>query len=554
MNASISPLTDYFIQPTRIVWLSSHGVKNAEALLQANLGQAVIPNESGSCVLDAAIPEGGGILLDFGRELHGFVEIFTPMTKNHAPCPVRVRFGESVSEAMAELGGEKNSQNDHAIRDEVVLLPWLGKRTIGPSGFRFLRIDAVDPERPVEITQVQAVLRLRNIPKPGSFSCNDKRLNQIWETGAYTVHLNMQEYLWDGIKRDRLVWVGDMHPEVSTIHSVFGFNEVVPQSLDLTCRIYPPTSWVSGISSYSLWWIIIQHDFWMHHARRDYLEAQRAYLVELLVRLTSFVDVEGRESLHGFRFLDWPTNGNDAAVNEGLRALLIMGMEAGGKLCDSLGESQTAQLCQESTRRLKQLPPGPGASKQSMALQMLAGLIPPQAGVPVLKKDGPKGLSTFFGYYVLEALALAGETETAQSFISQYWGGMLDFGATTFWEDFDLAWTENAGRIDELVPAGMKDLHGDFGAHCYIGFRHSLCHGWASGPTAWLSRHVLGIHFLEPGGTLIEIKPQLGKLEWAEGSYPTPYGAIHVRHERQADGSIQSVVRAPDAIQIAKTS
>jgi hypothetical protein len=52
-------------------------------------------------------------------------------------------------------------------------------------------------------------------------------------TGAYTVHLNMQDYLWDGIKRDRLVWVGDMHPETSTIAAVFGNNKVVPKSLDL---------------------------------------------------------------------------------------------------------------------------------------------------------------------------------------------------------------------------------------------------------------------------------------------------------------------------------
>ena len=77
--------------------------------------------------------------------------------------------------------------------------------------------------------------------------------------------------------------------------------------------------------------------------------------------------------------------------------------------------------------------------------------------------------------------------------IRQYWGAMLDLGATTFWEDFDLDWTANAGRIDELVPAGKKDIHGDFGNYCYKGFRHSLCHGWASGPTAWLSEHVLGV-------------------------------------------------------------
>lgn len=40
---------------------------------------------------------------------------------------------------------------------------------------------------------------------------------------------------------------------------------------------------------------------------------------------------------------------------------------------------------------------------------------------------------------------------------------MLDLGATTFWEDFNLEWTPNACGIDRLVPAGMKDIHGDSG-------------------------------------------------------------------------------------------
>lgn len=28
---------------------------------------------------------------------------------------------------------------------------------------------------------------------------------------------------------------------------------------------------------------------------------------------------------------------------------------------------------------------------------------------------------------------------------------MLDLGATTFWEDFDINWKKNAARIDELT-------------------------------------------------------------------------------------------------------
>ena len=58
---------------------------------------------------------------------------------------------------------------------------------------------------------------------------------------------------------------------------------------------------------------------------------------------------------------------------------------------------------------------------------------------------------------------------------------MLSIGATTFFEDFDVEWLENSSRIDRLPKKNQKDIHGDFGKHCYVGFRHSFCHGWSSG-------------------------------------------------------------------------
>ena len=245
-----SPLSTFFVAPTRVVWQSTDGVKNAMSLLSPHAGQAVLKEPQPPCVLTAAGERPVGVLLDLGRELHGYIELITPMTRDQTKLRhVRVRFGESVSEAMAELGGAQNAQNDHAIRDQTVTLPWLGKKMVGPSGFRFVRIDNLDPELPVELSQVRAVLQVREIPQLGSFRCDDERLNRIWAVGAYTVHLNMQEYLWDGIKRDRLVWIGDMHPEVSTINAVFGFNDVVPRSLDLTREVTPVTEWMNGISS-----------------------------------------------------------------------------------------------------------------------------------------------------------------------------------------------------------------------------------------------------------------------------------------------------------------
>ncbi|HBP37785.1 MAG TPA: alpha-L-rhamnosidase, partial [Clostridiales bacterium] len=102
----------------------------------------------------------------------------------------------------------------------------------------------------------------------------------------------------------------------------------------------------------------------------------------------------------------------------------------------------------------------------------------------------------------------------------------------------------------ELTPAGKIDIHGDTGSHCFTGYRKSLCHGWAAGPTPWLSEHILGIRVLEPGGTTISITPDLGGLDWAEGTYPVPQGIIRVRHERQPDGRIASSIEVPPGVRV----
>lgn len=125
---------------------------------------------------------------------------------------------------------------------------------------------------------------------------------------------------------------------------------------------------------------------------------------------------------------------------------------------------------------------------------------------------------------------------------------MLDLGVTTFWDDFNMDWLKNAACIDELVPSDKIDVHQSYGNYCYKGLRHSLCHGWASGPTAWLSLHVLGVQVLKPGCKKIKIEPHLGKLKWVEGTFPARYGEIIIKHKMCTNGKIISEIHAPKEI------
>jgi hypothetical protein len=300
-----------------------------------------------------------------------------------------------------------------------------------------------------------------------------------------------------------------------------------------------------------MWWILIHHEWYRYTGDRSYLSEQRDYLIPLLKQLNSCIDSNNKEKLPEMRFLDWPSRADDQATHAGLHALLIRTLEAGAELCDVLEISEQAGHCRETSSRLRKYIPNPGNSKQAAALMALVDLKDPVVlNDKVMAVGGASRMSTFYGYYVLQARAKAGNVQGCLDCIRQYWGAMLNLGGTTFWEDFDLAWTENASRSDELVPPGKKDIHGDFGNYCYKGFRHSLCHGWASGPTAWLSEHVLGIKVLSPGCRRIAVKPQLGDLKWARGNFPTPLGVIEVNHIKQNDDTIKSKIKVPDGIEV----
>ena len=555
-KSELDPRIRQYILPTRVIWTSSDGgasIERAEMLLEKRSSQITL-DAVNPCVLKNSDNGTASILLDFGVEMQGGIEIMAWNTTDGKPVKVRVRFGESVSEAMSDnLYVSKNATNDHAIRDQFTMVPWLGTTEIGNTGFRFVRIDLLGKKTMLGLKSVKAIFSYRPIEYKGSFACNDQRLNQIWNVGAYTVHLNMQKYLWDGIKRDRLVWVGDMHPEAMTIQYVFGEQDIVPASLDLIRDETPIPKWMNGISSYSMWWLLIHHQNYLYTGNSLYLDEQREYIIGLINELVKYIDVDNKEVLPAGRFLDWPTQADPIAIHAGLQAMLILTLDAGADICGVFEDLEAKQKCLDAIEKLRKHIPDPNNSKQAAALMALAGLQDAKKlNQSVMAVDGAARMSTFYGYYVLQARAKAGDYQGCLDVIRDYWGGMLDMGATTFWEDFDIEWTENAARIDELVPDDKKDIHGDYGNYCYRGFRHSLCHGWASGPTAWLSEQVLGVVPIEPGCIKVKIRPHLGDLKWAEGTVPLPQGILKVRHERQPDGSIKSIIKAPAGVKVIK--
>ena len=551
LNGQVTdPRTRRYLAPKRVV-LTEGDVRNPDSLLAEKSNQITLVTGANCMLVNKKGQPHAKIVLDFGIEFAGSVRLMIWGVQGpHNRADINVRFGESVMEAITPIF-EKNTTNDHAIRDRVMNVGMLSACETNESGFRFVCIELLEDEALVQFKAVQGVFNYLDLDYVGSFSCSDEKLNRIWDTAAYTAHLNMQEYLWDGIKRDRLVWIGDMHTEVNTILTAFGYNDIIPRSLDVVRDETPVGNWMNGISSYSIWWLLIHCDLYRAYGDRAYLEEQHEYLKGLMTILAGAVDEDGVEHMPEGRFLDWPNNANPQAIHAGLQGLLKIALDKGAELLRVLGEEETAALCEASAERMKKHIPDCGGSKQAAALMSLSGLADPkEINDKLLTPGGGHGYSTFFGYYLLAAKALAGDYAGALNDMKEYWGGMLDMGATTFWEDFNLDWMENAGRIDEVVPEGKIDIHGDYGAYCYVKFRHSLCHGWSSGPCPYLSNYVLGIRNLAPNK--YAVKPELAWLDWAKGTYPTPKGTLSVWAFKDAEGKTVVQIDAPAGVEIVR--
>lgn len=540
-----------YLLPQKILW-QGDGIVNSDHLLTSQVSQVymAMPRTTRFTNLDG---KKGAILLDFGSEIAGGIEFLVGGVSIRDGVKMRVRFGESVSEAMTPIG-EKETTNDHSTRDTVVLLPILSQVTIGNTGYRFVYLELEEENTWIDFAAIRAVFIYRDIPYLGSFECDDPLLNQIYKTCVYTVHLNMQELLWDGIKRDRMVWYGDMHPEMLVIRSVFGYNEVLDKSLRYAPFMNPLPQWPNMKTVYGYWYLLILWDWYFHNGKKELVFELKDYWLGLLKQFMDLVHIDREEPLDESEYrtgfmLDWQTSQTEAGKT-GVYALLRLTLLASANLCELVGEEEQKEKCLKYAEMIQKHVGNHNGKKSTIAMLYLADMFADKDEVGKLLTEGNgRGMSPFMSYYILTVVASTVGMEAALRMLREYYGAMLEVGATTFWEDFDLDWMREGASIERILEPGEYDILAENGAYCYKGLRHSLCHGWSGGPAAFVAEQILGVQILEAGCKKLSIQPNLGNLSWVKGTYPTPYGVVSIEARRE-NGEIVTKIEAPKGIKI----
>ena len=159
-------------------------------------------------------------------------------------------------------------------------------------------------------------------------------------------------------------------------------------------------------------------------------------------------------------FIDWPTWGNENSETA-VVALLKIALRSAAYLYSVLGLNTDAVSA--LAQRVREVP----LTKKAMKSQI--GTVYEGYGrgdLDALVKDGGHGFSTFSMYLCLKALADGNRIEDALRCLKEYYGGMLDHGATTFFEDYDLDW-KGIG-VDQMPEEGKPYLASDYGNYCYV--------------------------------------------------------------------------------------
>lgn len=461
---------------------------------------------------------GSFVVLDFGKELCGGIRMITRDAKG--PVKWRLTFGESLTEAYSSIG-EKNATNDHSPRDMEVVTGMMSDLTFGQTGFRFVRVELIEGEWAM-LQSIFAVSTLPYIEREAEITTNDELLNEIIRTAAYTLKLTFQNgYIWDGIKRDRLVWCGDLNPEIITSLYLFGDNENIKNSLNFLRETTPADEWMNWIPTYSAWWVINLCDYCKHTGNKKYFRENKKYAQEVMKHFDRCIKEDGSMNLSDGKgmefFLDWSTYNGSEETKAGVASVIMI-------MANKYLAIEENAVCRRLIAKLSGYLDIDTVQKPIRAFQVLAGRDSVE-DAKMLQEGRAKGFSTFMAYYILTAMSKNG-TEML-NILKEYYGGMLSHGATSFWEDFDIDWLENSARIDEIPKEGQNDIHGDFGKHCYVKFRHSLCHGWAAGVYSFIVEYILGIR-IEDGGKRVYFNPHLLGLQDIEAKIPLKKGWLKV--------------------------
>jgi alpha-L-rhamnosidase len=504
-------------------------------------------------------------LLDFGKAAFANLEF---SYKTDQAETLTVCIGEQLEEGRINRNPqghirfqEVEVQIDPKKNRYVLQLP-ADERNTGPAAvampdtfpvllpFRYAEI--VAKKQPEEVTQKAFFGYFEE--DQSHFSSSDTILNQIWGLCKYTMKATSFAGIYVDGDRERIPYEADAYINQLSHYAVdweypiarrsieyFMENPTWPTEwqLHMALMFYEDYLYSGNTELIEKYYDELKHKTLMELAREDGLISSVNATPEFMKKL-GFKD----PSIKLKDIVDWPPAQKDTGwqlateagerdgfvftpINTVINALYFRNLEIMGQFASLLGKTDEALEFDLMARKVKKAITeklidtekgiyldGEGAGHSSLHANMmpLAFNMVPEENIPAVVefiKSRGMACSVYGSQYLMDGLYNVGEADYALELMTathdRSWWNMIAIGSTMTLEAWDMKYKPNA----------------------------DWNHAWGAVPGNIVARKMWGIMPKNPGGGLLEIKPQLSNLTSTEIIVPFLTGKVHASYKKE---------------------
>jgi alpha-L-rhamnosidase len=451
------------------------------------------------------------IILSFGEHIVGYFNFDVELIGPSAGGPLRVKFifGEIPSEIAEPFDPYTGSLSRAWLQDEIITLEQLPQTVKLTRRYAFQYVKIV-----IEAISFDYQIRLKNI-KCDCVTSADPHIEkyllktlstdlQIYdEVSLRTLKNTMFETFEDGPKRDKRLWLGDFALLAGTNYLTFNNFDLVKKCLYLfaskikddgrmpACIYTKPTvhtgteyivDFAIKFGYFLLEYFEATNDFETVNDLWDAAFRQAEIILENFDRDGQFINKND-----WWIFVDWcPELQKDCA----LQAIIIFNMKKLIKLGKVLNKNNELEILNNAVKKISaysinkyydkdlELFISGGERQISWASQIwmvAAEVFDTNQSKMILnnlfnKAEAVKPVTPFIYHYTLEVLFKCGMKDKALELLREFWGGMIENGANTFWEVYDKS-------NPKFSPYGNYLIN-------------SYCHSWSSTPAYFFRKYI----------------------------------------------------------------
>lgn len=473
-------------------------------------GWRMEPSEPIEALYASSLKQRRKVIVDMGEHMTGYFSLRVNHTGMPADAPIRLRitFAEVPAELNTPFDPYPGGLSRAWLQDETVTVMRLPAtvRIERRVACRYVMIEVLAQSSfdfRVEDITLEAVTSASG-EAPALAEGTDPMIRRIYDTGLKTLSECMQTVYEDGPKRDQRLWIGDLYLESLANACSFGNHALTRRCLYLLAALADEDGWLHATvyeypqpepqynqhtMDYSLLYgvalleylkatgdMTTARELWPVVARQ--IEIARTYLRDYLYDM--------QKQPQWWLVFDWK---DDLDRHASVQGLMTFAVERGWELAQMVGRERDVRDWPDLVKRMRRASrrafyyadagvvvsgPQRQVSYLSQVWMILSGTLTPKEGARAMTAvlNDPTACrpgSPYAYHYVIEALIACGMRDEAREQLLEYWGGMVERGADTFWEVYD----------------PMDDCKSPYGFYPV----NSYCHAWSCTPVYFINTY-----------------------------------------------------------------